>query len=118
MKLCVVLPIYDGLWMVGTTIIHDDCEHLYMSLAFFLLSLYSSLTNSHDFLVIFIQINPYIFHFADIVNVYLTQVRLIGYCIESSLFLVYEFIENGNLSQHLRGAGGYYVASYDCPCLF
>ncbi|VAI52163.1 unnamed protein product [Triticum turgidum subsp. durum] len=32
-------------------------------------------------------------------------VRLIGYCIESSLFLVYEFIENGNLSQHLRGTG-------------
>ena len=33
------------------------------------------------------------------------QVRLIGYCTESSLFLVYEFIENGNLSQHLRGTG-------------
>ncbi|EOY28787.1 Chitin elicitor receptor kinase 1, RLK1 [Theobroma cacao] len=29
-------------------------------------------------------------------------VRLIGYCVEGSLFLVYEFIENGNLSQHLR----------------
>jgi hypothetical protein len=33
------------------------------------------------------------------------QVRLIGYCTEGSLFLVYEFIENGNLSQHLRGTG-------------
>ncbi|KAI7993445.1 Chitin elicitor receptor kinase 1 [Camellia lanceoleosa] len=31
------------------------------------------------------------------------QVRLIGYCVEGSLFLVYEFIENGNLSEHLRG---------------
>jgi len=30
---------------------------------------------------------------------------LIGYCVEGSLFLVYEFIENGNLSQHLRGSG-------------
>ncbi|KAF0900008.1 hypothetical protein E2562_026249 [Oryza meyeriana var. granulata] len=36
---------------------------------------------------------------------HLNLVRLIGYCIESSLFLVYEFIENGNLSQHLRGTG-------------
>uniref|UniRef100_A0A0E0END5 non-specific serine/threonine protein kinase n=1 Tax=Oryza meridionalis TaxID=40149 RepID=A0A0E0END5_9ORYZ len=36
---------------------------------------------------------------------HLNLVRLIGYCIESSLFLVYEFIENGNLSQHLRGMG-------------
>lgn len=33
------------------------------------------------------------------------QVRLIGYCVEGSLFLVYEFIENGNLSEHLRGSG-------------
>jgi chitin elicitor receptor kinase 1 len=32
------------------------------------------------------------------------QVRLIGYCVEGSLFLVYEFIENGNLSQHLRSS--------------
>ncbi|KAL1567599.1 Chitin elicitor receptor kinase 1 [Salvia divinorum] len=32
-------------------------------------------------------------------------VRLIGYCTEGSLFLVYEYIENGNLSQHLRGSG-------------
>ncbi|XP_027772817.1 lysM domain receptor-like kinase 3 isoform X2 [Solanum pennellii] len=31
------------------------------------------------------------------------KVSLIGYCVERSLFLVYEFIENGNLSQHLRG---------------
>ncbi|XP_038985860.1 chitin elicitor receptor kinase 1-like isoform X2 [Phoenix dactylifera] len=35
---------------------------------------------------------------------HLNLVRLIGYCIEGSLFLVYEFIENGNLSQHLRGS--------------
>uniref|UniRef100_A0A1D1YB20 non-specific serine/threonine protein kinase n=1 Tax=Anthurium amnicola TaxID=1678845 RepID=A0A1D1YB20_9ARAE len=34
---------------------------------------------------------------------HLNLVRLIGYCIQSSLFLVYEYIENGNLSQHLRG---------------
>ncbi|KAF9608010.1 hypothetical protein IFM89_004891 [Coptis chinensis] len=33
------------------------------------------------------------------------EVRLIGYCVEGSLFLVYEFIENGNLSEHLRGSG-------------
>ncbi|KAK6142427.1 hypothetical protein DH2020_022775 [Rehmannia glutinosa] len=31
-------------------------------------------------------------------------VRLIGYCVEGSLFLVYEYIENGNLSEHLRGS--------------
>ncbi|KAL7212238.1 hypothetical protein ACSBR2_015002 [Camellia fascicularis] len=36
---------------------------------------------------------------------HLNLVRLIGYCVEGSLFLVYEFIENGNLSQHLRGLG-------------
>ncbi|XP_058080179.1 chitin elicitor receptor kinase 1 [Magnolia sinica] len=36
---------------------------------------------------------------------HLNLVRLIGYCVETSLFLVYEFIENGNLSQHLRGSG-------------
>ncbi|KAG0455095.1 hypothetical protein HPP92_024387 [Vanilla planifolia] len=36
---------------------------------------------------------------------HLNLVRLIGYCIEGSLFLVYEYIENGNLSQHLRGLG-------------
>ncbi|XP_022988712.1 lysM domain receptor-like kinase 3 [Cucurbita maxima] len=34
---------------------------------------------------------------------HLNLVRLIGYCVENSLFLVYEFIENGNLGQHLRG---------------
>ncbi|KAK4347616.1 hypothetical protein RND71_033955 [Anisodus tanguticus] len=34
---------------------------------------------------------------------HLNLVRLIGYCIERSLFLVYEYVENGNLSQHLRG---------------
>ncbi|KAK9267545.1 hypothetical protein L1049_009973 [Liquidambar formosana] len=33
---------------------------------------------------------------------HLNLVRLIGYCVEGSLFLVYEFIENGNLNQHLR----------------
>ncbi|CAL0335177.1 unnamed protein product [Lupinus luteus] len=36
---------------------------------------------------------------------HLNLVRLIGYGIESSLCLVYEFIENGNLSQHLHGSG-------------
>lgn len=34
------------------------------------------------------------------------QVRLIGYSVESSLIIVYEFIENGNLCQHLRGFSG------------
>ncbi|ESQ47702.1 hypothetical protein EUTSA_v10020310mg [Eutrema salsugineum] len=32
-------------------------------------------------------------------------VRLIGYCVEGSLFLIYEFVENGNLGQHLHGSG-------------
>ncbi|KAK4794018.1 hypothetical protein SAY86_012012 [Trapa natans] len=32
------------------------------------------------------------------------RVRLIGYCVEGSLFLIYEYIENGNLSEHLRGS--------------
>ncbi|KAJ6807386.1 lysM domain receptor-like kinase 3 [Iris pallida] len=35
---------------------------------------------------------------------HLNLVRLIGYCTERSLFVVYEFIDNGNLSQHLRGS--------------
>ncbi|XP_052108117.1 lysM domain receptor-like kinase 3 isoform X1 [Arachis duranensis] len=35
---------------------------------------------------------------------HLNLVRLIGYCVEGSLFLVYEYIENGNLSQHLRNS--------------
>ncbi|XP_038703409.1 lysM domain receptor-like kinase 3 [Tripterygium wilfordii] len=35
---------------------------------------------------------------------HLNLVRLIGYCVEGSLFLVYEFIENGNLCEHLRGS--------------
>ncbi|XVE72428.1 hypothetical protein DITRI_Ditri11bG0038700 [Diplodiscus trichospermus] len=35
---------------------------------------------------------------------HLNLVRLIGYCVEGSLFLVYEYIENGNISQHLRGS--------------
>ncbi|XP_019461630.1 PREDICTED: lysM domain receptor-like kinase 3 isoform X2 [Lupinus angustifolius] len=30
-------------------------------------------------------------------------VRLIGYCVEGSLFLVYEYIDNGNLGQYLHG---------------
>ncbi|KAL1348086.1 hypothetical protein AAHE18_07G053900 [Arachis hypogaea] len=33
---------------------------------------------------------------------HLNLVRLIGYCIKGSLFLVYEYIDNGNLSQHLQ----------------
>ncbi|KAL4290250.1 hypothetical protein GQ457_14G011050 [Hibiscus cannabinus] len=40
---------------------------------------------------------------------HLNLVRLIGYCVEGSLFLVYEFIENGNLSQHLRRQGEKHV---------
>ncbi|KAB1201544.1 Chitin elicitor receptor kinase 1 [Morella rubra] len=36
---------------------------------------------------------------------HLNLVRLIGYCVEGSLCLVYEYIENGNLSEHLRGSG-------------
>lgn len=49
------------------------------------------------------------------------QVRLIGYCTEVSLFLVYEFIENGNLSEHLRGLGKTlckYGYSYFLPVKF
>ncbi|KAH0768199.1 hypothetical protein KY290_002547 [Solanum tuberosum] len=34
---------------------------------------------------------------------HLNLVCLIGYCVDRYLFLVYEFIDNGNLSQHLRG---------------
>ena len=41
--------------------------------------------------------------------------RLIGYCVESCLFLVYEFIENGNLSQHLHGTGK--VLLFECITL-
>ncbi|GFS35003.1 chitin elicitor receptor kinase 1 [Actinidia rufa] len=36
---------------------------------------------------------------------HLNLVRLIGYCVEGSLCLVYEYIENGNLSEHLRESG-------------
>ncbi|XP_058210627.1 lysM domain receptor-like kinase 3 [Rhododendron vialii] len=36
---------------------------------------------------------------------HLNLVRLIGYCVEGSLFLVYEYLKNGNLSQHLHGTG-------------
>ncbi|XP_078175373.1 chitin elicitor receptor kinase 1-like isoform X1 [Carex rostrata] len=35
---------------------------------------------------------------------HLNLVRLIGYCIEGALFLIYEYIENGNLSQRLRSS--------------
>ncbi|KAD6454161.1 hypothetical protein E3N88_08867 [Mikania micrantha] len=35
---------------------------------------------------------------------HLNLVRLFGYCVEGSLFLVYEYIENGNLSQRLHGS--------------
>ncbi|PHT43084.1 Chitin elicitor receptor kinase 1 [Capsicum baccatum] len=34
---------------------------------------------------------------------HLNLVRLIGYCVEGSLFLVYEYVENGHIGQHLRG---------------
>ncbi|KAL4620068.1 hypothetical protein ACB092_06G127200 [Castanea dentata] len=34
------------------------------------------------------------------------KVCLIGYCVQGSLFLVYEYIENGNLNEHLRGSSG------------
>ena len=30
------------------------------------------------------------------------QVQLIGFCTTNSLFLVYEYIENGNLDHHLH----------------
>ncbi|KAJ1386383.1 Serine-threonine/tyrosine-protein kinase, catalytic domain [Sesbania bispinosa] len=33
---------------------------------------------------------------------HLNLVRLIGYCVEGSLFLVYEYIDNGNLKQNLH----------------
>ncbi|KAK7276539.1 hypothetical protein RIF29_17680 [Crotalaria pallida] len=36
---------------------------------------------------------------------HLNLVRLIGYCVEESLFLVYEYIDNGNLGQYLHGKG-------------
>ncbi|XVE72426.1 hypothetical protein DITRI_Ditri11bG0038600 [Diplodiscus trichospermus] len=35
---------------------------------------------------------------------HLNLVHLIGYCVEGSLFLVYEYMENSNLSQHLQGS--------------
>ncbi|XP_024982801.1 chitin elicitor receptor kinase 1-like [Cynara cardunculus var. scolymus] len=44
---------------------------------------------------------------------HLNLVRLIGYCVEESLFLVYEFIDNGNLSQHLRGSSGRQPVPWD-----
>nr|CDH30698.1 putative LysM domain containing receptor kinase [Cercis chinensis] len=36
---------------------------------------------------------------------HLNLVRLIGFCVEGSLFVIYEYIDNGNLSQHLRSSG-------------
>ncbi|KAI9095356.1 hypothetical protein K1719_026390 [Acacia pycnantha] len=36
---------------------------------------------------------------------HLNLVRLIGYCVEGSLFLVYEYVNNGNLSHHLLSSG-------------
>lgn len=36
---------------------------------------------------------------------HLNLVHLIGYCVEGSLFLVYEYIDNGNLGQYLHGTG-------------
>ncbi|KAL9263442.1 LysM domain receptor-like kinase 3-like protein [Drosera capensis] len=36
---------------------------------------------------------------------HMNLVHLIGFCIERSLILVYEFVDNGNLSQHLREPG-------------
>jgi chitin elicitor receptor kinase 1 len=30
---------------------------------------------------------------------------LIGYCVKGYLFLVYEYMENGNLSQNLHNTG-------------
>ncbi|AES99915.2 LysM receptor kinase K1B [Medicago truncatula] len=35
---------------------------------------------------------------------HLNLVHLIGYCVEGFLFLVYEYMENGNLSQHLHNS--------------
>ncbi|KAK1403095.1 Chitin elicitor receptor kinase 1 [Heracleum sosnowskyi] len=37
---------------------------------------------------------------------HLNLVRLVGYAVDGSLSIVYEFIENGNLSQHLRDFSG------------
>ncbi|KAK1365108.1 Chitin elicitor receptor kinase 1 [Heracleum sosnowskyi] len=37
---------------------------------------------------------------------HLNLVRLIGYAVEGSLLIVYDFIENGNLCQHLRDFSG------------
>ncbi|XP_074274991.1 chitin elicitor receptor kinase 1-like isoform X2 [Silene latifolia] len=36
---------------------------------------------------------------------HLNLVCLIGYCVKEYFFLVYEYIENGNLSEHLHGSG-------------
>ena len=53
--------------------------------------------------LIVVHFNSYV---SLLIYIIILQVRLIGYCVEGSLFLVYEYIENGNLSQHLRGSGG------------
>ncbi|KAD6454270.1 hypothetical protein E3N88_08976 [Mikania micrantha] len=36
---------------------------------------------------------------------HLNLVCLLGYCVKGSHFLVYEYVENGNLSHHLHGSG-------------
>ncbi|KAL8209645.1 hypothetical protein R6Q57_006377 [Mikania cordata] len=36
---------------------------------------------------------------------HLNLVCLLGYCVKGSHFLVYEYVENGNLSQHLHESG-------------
>ncbi|KAF3953665.1 hypothetical protein CMV_020914 [Castanea mollissima] len=48
----------------------------------------------------------------------LNLVCLIGYCVQGSLFLVYEYIENGNLNEHLRGSsarGLEYIHEHTIP---
>jgi hypothetical protein len=40
--------------------------------------------------------------FGDLLMVAMWQVQLVGYCTVEFLFLVYEFIDNGTLDQHLH----------------
>jgi hypothetical protein len=40
--------------------------------------------------------------FGDLLMVAIWQVQLVGYCTVEFLFLVYEFIDNGTLDQHLH----------------
>lgn len=52
------------------------------------------------------------------------QVQLIGYCTVNGLFLIYEYIENGTLEQHLHGVGAegmhlfqiFGLEARHCPC--